>query len=278
MRFSSSRTATGCTLALLCIFAPALPQDKAVSFFPGGVNFVPLRANHEEARVGLLQELGNSNIHVQIGNALDFVTWVWGTDTLGIGADFFAYALAATFGEYRFKIDAADGFFGIHMSYNHNPRWSARFRVLHYSAHLVDGRFDTDHSVWTQDRLPFPFSRNFGECTVAFRPSPLSPHRFYAGFGLSVFNRPRAIRAFTSHWGIELAVPSNPHWYCAYHGSLLGIPTYVVSNTLESGMKLGNWNGKGLRIYLAHFGGLAWYGQYYDERRDYFGAGIALDY
>jgi hypothetical protein len=92
------------------------------------------------------------------------------------------------------------------------------------------------------------------------------------------FNKPKSIRALTSHWGIELAFPSSPHWYCAYHGSLLGIPTYVVSNTIETGMKLGNWNGKGLRIYLAHFGGLGWYGQYYDERRDFFGGGIALDY
>ncbi len=148
----------------------------------------------------------------------------------------------------------------------------------HYSAHLVDGRFNTDRQVWTTDRLPFPFSRNFGELTLAYRFSTLSLHRLYAGLGASVFTKPRSIRAGTALYGIELASDSAPHLYCAYHGSLLGIPAYVVSHSLETGLKVGTWNKAGIRIFLAYHTGLEWYGQYYNLRSDFFGGGLALDY
>ncbi len=278
MRFSLPRIFLPPFLALTGSISPAFSQGSVLSLFPGGMGFAPLRASHEEARVGLQQELGSSRLHVQIGNAIDAAAWVWGGDTLRLGADFIVYALSSTFGDYRFKIDAADGIFGIHLSCRFDSLWSARFRTLHYSAHLVDGRFDTDRQAWTTDRLPFPFSRNFGELTLAFRPSPVSPHRMYAGLGLSVFTKPRAIRAGTAHVGLELAAGSEPHWYCAYHGSLLGVPAYVVSNTIEAGLKLGRWDGAGLRIFLAYHGGLEWYGQYYNERGEFFGGGIAIDY
>ncbi len=264
--------------ALICMSVPAFAQEGAVTFFPGGSGFVPLRASHEEARMGLLQEFGSSRLRVQIGNAVDIAAWAMGGDTLRIGADFFASALSSSFGDYRFKIDAADGLFGVHLTYRFGPRWSARFRALHYSAHLVDGHFDTDRQAWNTDRLPFPFSRNFGELALACRPSPLLLHRLYAGFSVSVFNKPRSIRPVTGLWGAELATGPGPHWYLAYHGSLLGIPAYVVSNTVEAGVKLGRWDGAGLRIFFAYHGGLEWYGQYYDQRRDFFGGGIALDY
>lgn len=266
------------TFTLLCAISPALSQESTFILFPGGLGVAPLRANHEEARMGFQQEIGKPRLHVQIGNSVDIAAWAWGEDTLRIGADFFAYALATTFGDYRFKIDAADGFFGLHLSYRWDPRWSARFRVLHYSAHLVDGQFNSDRKVWRTDRLPFPFSRNFGEWTVTYRPSALSLHRVYAGLGLSAFNRPRSIRATTGHCGIELAVGSDPHWYCAYHGSLLGIPAYAMSNSIEAGLKLGKWEGSGVRIYIAYYGGLDWYGQYYNERRSFLGGGLMLDY
>ena len=261
-------------LALFLAAAPLFSQE--VVLFPGRPLFAPLRANHEEPRMGFQHEIDSPTLHVQIGSAIDALGWTWGEDTLRLGADFFAYALAATFGEYRFKIDAADGFFGLRLTYHTGSLWSARLRILHYSAHLVDARFNTDRQAWETDRLPFPFSRNFAELTLALRPA--SHHRLYAGAGLSVFNRPRSIRAATGHWGAEIAAPGAPTLYCAYHGSLLGVPAYIMSHTIETGIKVGTWQGEGLRIYIAYHGGLDWYGEYYNERRSFFGAGLVLDY
>jgi hypothetical protein len=270
-------------LLLVALLAPGSSgkcqsPDSGLHFWPSGLGFHPLVANHEEPRVGAHAVIGETRLIVAIGNSLDILESKPSGDALRFGLDFFAYARAQSFAQGQLNIDAADGFFGLHLTYSLNPQWQFRLRGLHYSAHLVDGHYDTDHNIWL-GATPFPFSRNFFELTCAHQLALVSQFsRIYGGPGVAVFNKPQGIRYFQAHAGVELVSESSPHFYSAYHASLLGIPTYNISNSVEAGVKFGKWNGMGVRLYLSYVNGLGWFGQYYYERKETWGIGVMVDF
>lgn len=139
-----------CALSLLY----AQSDSSRFSYFPRDILFMPLSANHEEPRMGMQQEFGTTRLTVSIGNTLDLIQYAFDRDTLRIGADFFSYSLANNFKDIRLKIDAADGFFGVHFSLTNSTPWSFRFRAIHLSAHFVDGHYDPDSKMWKDGRDP----------------------------------------------------------------------------------------------------------------------------
>lgn len=270
---------------LLLLLLPTLTgsfsqeDTSRFSFFPSNTQFTPLSANHEEPRMGIQQDFGSSQMTVGVGNLTDIIQYARGEDTVRWGVDFFVYALSDDYRGYRLKIAAADGFFGMHVSYTNGSPWSFRFRALHYSAHLVDGHFDSDRLTWKDGLIPFPFSRNYGEL-VAARECPLPPFavRWYAGFSYSVFNKPNEIKRFTSLLGGEARTGTRPVLYAAYNLSLIGVPRYNGNNTIEVGVKFGSWYGRGARLFLAYYNGLDWFGEYYNQRKEALSAGFTFDF
>ena len=282
--FSMKSHATYVVIALsLFPLTTALSQENPsrFSFFPDHVQFVPFLSNHEEPRVGIQQEIGSSRMKVGIGNMLDAIQYAWDGDTLRWGVDFFVYALANDHKGFRLKIDAADGFFGMHFTLANGSALKWRFRALHLSAHFVDGHFDEDLGVWDSGRPPIPFSRNYGELSAAYS---FPAVRLYAGASYAVVNKPAAIRRFAALCGSEVRLFDPPylhiayHWYIAYHFALMGVPVYVGSNALECGIKIGEWTGKGLRVYLSYYSGLDNFGEYYDIRQEIWGVGFTFDF
>lgn len=264
-------------LAMSCARAQTDPSGSA--WFPSGTLFMPLVANHEEPRMGLSQEIGNTRMKVAIGNALDVYEYRTGTDTLRASALFFAYALANDYRGYRLKIDAADGFFGIGFSYITASRWSVRFRILHLSAHLVDGHYNDAQGQWRDGKLPFPFSRNYGEVVGAYQWN-ISGYtlRPYAGIAYAPIVKPVAIRKWSVLAGWEAHGPGTTHLYLAHHFTLMGTPTVIGSNTVEAGIKFGRWNGRGLRLFLTYQNGWDNFGEYYNVRREAVAGGFAFDF
>lgn len=229
--------------------------------------------------MGALVPFGETRLIVAVGNAIDILESKPGGNTLRFGLDFFAYARAQSFAQSQLNIDAADGFFGIHASYSWATKWQIRFRGIHYSAHLVDGHYDIDHFIWLPARIPFPFSRNYVELTLAYQFDQVSRFsRLYIGTGTAIYNNPTSIKSLLAHAGMEIVSSFTPHLYTAYHASLLGIPTYNVSNSVEAGVKFGKWSGMGLRVYVSYANGLGWFGQYYDERKETWGIGAMVDF
>jgi hypothetical protein len=267
------------TIFLCCVASAAAQDSIQVVTFPHGLIFPPLTANREEAAVGIDQHFGSSRLDVSIGNSLDVVRWVRQEFTIAWGADFFAFALANDYRGYRLKIDAADGFFGMHASLYSASGWQLRFRVLHFSAHLVDGHYDVSTDTWRNNVKPFPFSRNFGEM-VAARTYQLGSFggRGYAGFTYAPIVRPRSIRACSLLGGLELHTETSPHWYGAVHFSLFGIPSYVATWTMQGGVKFGRWNTSGIRLFVACTTGLDPFGEYYNARLQSASVGFAFDF
>ena len=267
-------------LILLTLSLPSLllAQDTGWRFFPASPAFRPFVASREEPHMGLQQHIGNSHLDVAVGAPFEIARHEGQRDTVGLGAEFFAYAFSRTFGEYRFKIDAADGYFLVYASYRNRSPFSYRFRAIHLSAHLVDGYFDDIEGVWRTDRLPIAFSRNYLEISSAFDPRiPETISRLYLGGSYAVHVRPDNLQRWAALGGAEFAYPANPNLYAAYHISLKGTPEYTFTHNLEAGVKFGEWNGRGFRLFVTYHSGLNEYGQYYNEWTDYWTVGFWFD-
>jgi hypothetical protein len=259
--------------------ASPLPDSTHWSFFPDSSTFPILLANPEEPRMGIQQEIGTTVMKVGIGNSLPVIEYGLEDAALQLDALFFAYGLANEYQGALLKIDAVDGYFGLGVSYSGVSPFGLRFRVLHLSAHFVDGHYNPTDGTWRNGDTPIPFSRNFGElvgaCRTGFEPLGL---RGYLGFSYAAVVKPTDIRPWAGLAGCEVWTPGSPHFYLAYHFSLTGVPVYQGSNTVEGGAKLGDWSGRGVRFFLMYSNGLNTFGQYYNTRKEFWGVGFCFDY
>ncbi|HTP12315.1 MAG TPA: DUF1207 domain-containing protein [Bacteroidota bacterium] len=268
-------------------------QDDRWQFLPGGTMFKPLVANPQEPRVGVRKEIGSSRLKLDIGSMVDFVQFAAndsGTLRLRMGADFFTYALTTSAQGLRLQVDAVDGFFGGHivMRCDDGPRsFTLRLRLLHLSAHLIDGHFDNATGQWKNGQLPIPFTKDFGELTAAYEfPLAWSRCLVYSGFNYATLVRPTDIKRIMTLHGIELRTRDNfatvlgkPFaLYTAYNITLTGVPSYIGTNVVEAGVKFGRWDDIGLKFYVNYVSGLEFFSQYYNVRRNMGGLGFAVDF
>jgi hypothetical protein len=66
--------------------------------------------------------------------------------------------------------------------------------------------------------------------------------------------------------------------YLSDHYSLSGLSSLQGTNTLEVGLKMGVWEGSGVKLYISYHSGLEVFHQYFDLQRYDWGLGIALDF
>ena len=67
------------------------------------------------------------------------------------------------------------------------------------------------------------------------------------------------------------------HFYASDHFRVWGLETLSGTNMFEAGVKFGEWNGAGIRIFLSHHAGLEVYHQYFDTKSDNWGLGFGLE-
>lgn len=261
-------------------------------FLPAGLHFSPLKANHQEARVGVFKYFGASNLKVDIGNTIDVASLEIPSSYLRftVGIDFLAYAYTTGAQGLRLQVDAIDGFFGgnVTVSQQRNgSRLYGRLRILHLSAHMVDGHYILSANQWIGNRPPIPFTKDFGEVTVAHEvSSKFLSIRYYGGTSYASLVRPSELKRFAFLAGLELTTdkligtvfnqPTNV--YVANHFNVSSVPKYTGSNQLQMGVKLGRWHGKGFVFYFAYHTGNSFFSEYYDERVTITGAGFTVDF
>ncbi|MDH4070575.1 MAG: hypothetical protein OEV30_09130, partial [Ignavibacteria bacterium] len=206
-----------------------------------------------------------------------------------LGVDIFAYALTTNNNGLRLQVDALDGFFGGHLQYSQRIRTSTihvRLRILHRSAHFVDGHIDPSTGTWAGGREPIPYTRDLGELVAGLdlKTAP-GTVRIYSGISYSTLVRPTAIKRVAGLAGAEFRTTDSTwslfgkpfNLFAAYNLSLTGIPAYLGSNTIETGIRFGSWSSTGVMILASYHGGPEIYGQYYDLKRDYWQIGFSLD-
>jgi hypothetical protein len=282
-------------LAHLPAFAFAQPSDSTESqweFLPGAALLPPFPASPEEPRTGIRKEIGSSRMTLSIGGQLDFVEWRPGGDPgmrLRAGAQLFMYALTTNYQGLRLQMDAADGYFGGYLVGRQEGPSSAmtlRFRIMHLSSHMLDGNYDSDTGEWKDGREPVPLSRDFGELLGAY--SWLGKNwevMVYSGFSYATLVRPPELMEWNTLFGIVAHASPWPGGvfgkpasvYLSDHFTLSGLSSLQGTNTLEVGLKMGTWEGSGVKIYVSYHSGLEVFHQYFDLQRHDWGLGIALD-
>lgn len=295
MRVISKCSGFVLTATIACsAFAQHPDAARTFVFLPGRLAVPPLVASAQEPHVGLRKEIGSSKMKLDIGASVDFLEVRTTSDSSSrfrVGIDFFTYALSTSADGLRLQIDAVDGFFGGHVAYidhiNAENRFVVRLRLLHLSAHFLDGHFNNSTQTWKGNRPPVPFTRDFGELIgmydATFRAINL---KVYGGFSYATLIRPVEIGRVEWHAGFELhsdkvirSVFDKPfNIYLAEHTGLRTISSTIGTSNLEFGVKFGDWTGTGLRIYGDYFSGLDVFSQYYDIRRSNWGIGFAFDF
>lgn len=267
------------------------PRSQFI-FLPERLNFAPLRANIQEPRIGVFKFLDAGEMKVDIGNTIDIFGFHIPDNGIKIsaGIDFFAYAFTTGAQGLRLQIDAIDGFFGGNLSFSKETEHSkiqARFRILHHSAHLVDGHYNLSTNTWLDNREPIPFTKDFGELVIAHVVSkPVGNLRYYGGISYATLVHPSDLKRIEYLGGVEVYFPhiidsvfNNPtNVYIACNLSVSGIPKYIGSKQIQVGLKFGKWYSKGPSIYVAYYTGNHMFGEYFDKRLQTVGLGFTVDF
>ena len=201
-----------------------------------------------------------------------------------------AYALSTSFSGKRLQIDAEDGFFGGNLSYSRiidDNKILLRFRIIHNSAHLVDGHYDTSTESWIDGRGPTPYTEDFGEITAAHQLSFNSAlFKYYGGLSYSTLVRPFDLKRYNFLLGFEFVLndifgkiaDKGTEIFLASHVNTYGTESYSLSQQTMLGLKLGDWENKGIVLYLSYYTGRNIFGTYYDKTSSRFGIGFSVDY
>lgn len=280
-------------LALSFFRTEAQTPEKGWVLLPEGLNFLPLRGNAQEAKMGVLYYFATSNLKVDMGNSIDILGYhkpFGGEGFISAGAEFMAYAYSTSYKGYRLQIDAIDGFFGGNVTYRiprgkNTDYW--RFRYIHNSAHLVDGAFDMSTLWWKENRLPIPYTRDFAEVIYApvidYSPAQV---RYYGGGSYSVLRRPDELKRASFIAGAEYHHPellgtfmNQPvNFFLILNTNITGLPKYTLSTQAQAGVKFGKWSEKGVLFYLSYFTGNDVFSEYYAQRVSRLGIGFTVDF
>lgn len=280
-------------LLLLFVFivSSILPQETKYELFPEGQNFMPLKASHQEARLGIMYYPSNGYLKVDIGNSSDlFAISFEDNDKLTLAIDFMAYGLSTNYAGKRLQIAVLDGFFGGHGAYRlsfDERNLLIRFRIIHNSAHFVDGLWDSQNAEWIGEDEPIPFTQDFGEITVAdellFNFGNI---KYYGSIAYATMVRPAELEKWFFNAGVEInsdkilgPILEKPiNLFFASHNVFAGKPKYKLSSNNILGIKFGEWYGKGLVLYLSYYNGNHKFSEYYYKRVSQFGIGFNVDF
>lgn len=265
-----------------------IAQNISFEILPHGLHFMPLKSNMQESRLGILYFPENANLKVDIGNNVDIIGFNYKKSRLTFGMEFMAYALSTNYQGRRLQIDAVDGFFGgngilsIHTDFD---QIFFRFRIIHNSAHFVDGHFDFEKNIWKKNVAPIPFTQDFGEITFALqRDYKKINFRGNTSLGYSSLVRPALIKKWWGNAGIELSylISDNKDYkinlFLSSQVKIAGMPKYKLNYNNLLGLKFGDWNGKGVVFYLDHYFGNNYFSEYYYRRIEKFGIGFFVDF
>ncbi|MFZ1289514.1 MAG: DUF1207 domain-containing protein [Melioribacteraceae bacterium] len=277
-------------IVLLIKSTEIISQEKNFEFLPQGLHFLPIKANNEEARIGILYYPKNANLKVDIGNNIDLLEFNFSQSKLTFAIEFMAYALSTNYEQKRLQIDALDGFFGGNAAFSknyENGKFISRFRIIHNSAHLVDGHYDLNYNQWMNNNKPIPFTKDFGELLFGYQfYENFGTIRTYAAFSYSTLIRPAILEKWNSYFGFEISsnkiidktFNQDVNVFFASHFSIEGNPKYQINYNNLLGTKFGKWDEKGIVFYLSYFYGSNPFSEYYFQRISQFGIGFFVDF
>lgn len=252
----------------------------------GRLLFAPLIAYHLEPRVGMSRLVEERRLRLDIGNSIDLLRYdgAYDGDRATVGADFFTWTSLCQDIDFHFPVDAVDYLFGINAAYKHGlsdaSSVSARLRLSHISAHLVDGSYDKPAGEWREGNLPHVYSREFIDLIFSYEYTSML--RVYGGGQYIYHIDPADLNKYALQAGVEAvwldAFSSGLHLYAAYDMRVLDNGAMRTAHGLQVGTKLGSWRGSGLNVFIAYYHGPSQHGEYFDRMWSYWGPGLNIDF
>jgi len=280
----------GLFFLLIIIQTLNIQAQNKFELFPYGRNFAHLRANNIEPAVGILYDPASSNLKVDIGNSVDMLKYELGKDKyISIGIDFMGYAYTTSYAGNRLQIDALDGVLGGNISYSefYGTKISQfRLRIIHNSAHLVDGNYDIQKQEWISQK-PIPYTKDFVELAYAY--SNLYKkvrYRIYSIVAWAWMVRPKTLKKISGVIGGEFYfnfekfnLNKSPfNFFMAINYESEGIPEYIANLRFQLGFKIGKIFKKGFVLYYEYFHGSNPFNEYYKQIISRKGIGFVVDF
>ncbi len=272
-------------LIFMILIVPFVIQAQTLTeteyeYFPNDLTIHPFTANQLEPKLGFVFRMNSNQLWLNIGNSMDLIRIKHDGEIFSIGADLFTWTLLKKEDNFRFPVDAVDYMFGLNFGFKtaaHNYSFGGRIRLSHISAHFVDGHFDAVQQQWKDGRNPRVFSREFVEILGFYSFYNL---RVYVGGTYLYHVEPPGIGKASVQAGLEYfmkdALSYNISPYIAADGTMK-TNDKKRNFTLNTGIKFGKIEGRGLRIYYQYYNGNDINGEYYDVKREYSALGINLD-
>ncbi|PKL82499.1 MAG: DUF1207 domain-containing protein [Ignavibacteriae bacterium HGW-Ignavibacteriae-3] len=256
------------------------PAETEIILFPSDLTVHPFAANQLEPKLGFdFKTIGNE-LWLNIGNSMDLIRIKNDGQYFSFGADLFTWTLLKREDNFHFPVDAVDYMFGVNMAYItriHDYSFGGRVRISHISAHFVDGHYDGSKKQWKDGLDPRVYSREFIELLG-----------FYSFYNLRIFVGgtylfhvdPSTIGRGMLQTGFEYymkdALAYNLSPFLAADG-ILKIKDNSRNFTFNLGVKFGEIDGRGLRLYYQYYNGYDINGEYYNFKREYSSIGFNLD-
>ncbi len=247
--------------------------------------FKPLTGNPLEGRIGSIIQTNQSNLRLDIGASFDLIEFPATENTnFRIGADFFTFTRLRSEKNFKFPVETSDYYFGINGSYKGsiaNIPISARLRLAHISAHLVDGY--SKEGIFT--KMPFVYSREFADFTLAFDSvfkSNILPDgiRFYVGHNFVFSNTPENAESMISNIGFDFKYPITNYLFLQlgmdYKTAFDNTNYYQFAS--QFGVFIETASNRGIFVGYYSFDGFSLHGLFYDQKDTYSGIGFQIFY
>jgi len=268
------------TLFIASVSRAQIPAVTEYEFFPAGLTIHPFAANQLEPRLGFISKMNSNQLWLNIGNSMDLLRIKHNSEIFSVGADLFTWTLLRQEQNFHFPVEAIDYMFGLNFGFKtavHEYSFGARVRLSHISAHMVDGNYDAALLSWKDGRNPRVFSREFVEVLGFYSFYNL---RIYVGGTYLYHVDPPAIGKAYLQTGVEYylkdAISYEISPYIAADGTMR-TKDNKRNFTLNAGIKFGEIENRGIRIFYQYYKGDDINGEYYDLRREYSALGINLD-
>lgn len=241
--------------------------------------FQPILSNYFEPRIGLAYYPQTGYFKVDAGKSFDLILIKFKKGSFSFGTEFFMNALGLNIKEKRLPIDAADGYFGINFSYSDNSFSNKiRLRILHNSAHFVDGHNERNLTYQPKENYVNDFfditfqkfiTKNFYLFTLVNYPIIIHPkelHKVNLSFGFEIFHK-----LFNSFLNNE------NKFFINYNIKLTPLPKYIGSNHLMTGIRFGNDLSSKVNIYFSFYNGENLFKQYYGLKVSEYSFGFYIE-
>ncbi|MBM4158281.1 MAG: hypothetical protein FJ216_05810 [Ignavibacteria bacterium] len=266
---------------IFAVSSKSIAKKDSIYFFSFDNLFKPVRASVIEAKNGFFKDLNKNYLYANIGISADVIGLKKDDMQYSIGADLFTYSYLRTEDNFKFPVDAIDYMFGVNFNFKKKisqSDLSVRVRISHISAHLEDGhQYPRSDTIFT----PFVYSREFADLSGIIE-NQLTDNLYLKNM-LSVnflfHTIPDDFGKISLEYGFEFNYFFNEIFSVYFSNDLklfrVNGKTYLNEN-LETGIRLGKKDSKGIVVFFTYYDGKDYKGQYYNNYLNYKALGLGL--